>query len=244
MFELFKKKEARKTDFSVLHTDIHSHLIPGIDDGAKTTQDSLLLIKGLKELGFKKIITTPHVFSDYYPNSSQSILEGYKKLKKKLVDSGEMMEIEVAAEYYMDDYFEGLLAADDLLTLPEDHLLVEMSFFSAPPKLHEYIFKLRTKGYKPILAHPERYLFYSDDFEKYFRLKDFGCKFQVNLLSLMGYYGKPVLKNARKLLKHRLVDFLATDLHHSQQLELLKKARGARLVASILSEHRFFNAEF
>lgn len=222
MFSFFKKKKKEfSVDFEAIGVDIHSHLIPGVDDGAKNLKDSIVLVKGLKELGFKKIITTPHVCQDYYPNTSDRLLAGLDTLRNGLKEAGVEIEIECAAEYYMDEVFEQLLEDKKLLTFGGNHVLVEMSFFQEANKLEEYLFQMQIAEYQPILAHPERYTYYLKNFERFQNLKDRGCKLQLNLLSLTGYYGKEVKDLAVKLLDNNLYDFVGTDTHNLGHIEKL-----------------------
>lgn len=243
MFSIFKKKEALVNNFSHLGLDLHSHLIPGIDDGADSVETSLQLIRGLQELGFTKLYTTPHVMSDLYPNTRSVILEGLEQLQHALQAANMEVEIGAAAEYYMDEHFENILHNEPLLTLPNNRVLVEMSFVTAPPNLFHYIFKLQTKGYKPILAHPERYLFLKSKFNEYHRLKEYGCEFQLNTLSLLGHYGKPIQETAYKLLKNKMIDYLGTDLHHQRHVELLGAALNDQKVREVLTRYEFANAQ-
>jgi protein-tyrosine phosphatase len=223
MFSFFKKKHRRHTlNFNAIGVDIHSHLIPGVDDGADDIEASVALIKGLRDLGFKKLITTPHIYSDYYPNSSDRLLAGLATVRKELVKQQIDIEISCAAEYFMDDYFESLIEKNDILPLYDNYVLVEMSFFAAPMKLNDYLFKLQTKGYKPILAHPERYTYFEKDFDRFKDLKNRGCKLQLNLLSLTGHYGKAVQDLAEKLLDNKLYDFVGTDTHRMEHVEKLQ----------------------
>lgn len=223
MFSFFKKKSKKYTvDFSEIGVDIHSHLIPGVDDGAKDLEDSIALIKGLKSLGFKQIITTPHIYVDYYPNTSKKLREGLEKLREGLKAAGVNIKVDCAAEYYMDEHFESLLENDDLLTFGNNNVLVEMSFFSECLRLEEYLFKMQIKGFNPILAHPERYTYYLNNFERFQDIKNRGCKLQLNLLSLTGHYGKEVKDLAEKLLNENLYDFVGTDTHNLGHIEKLK----------------------
>lgn len=223
MFGLFKKKSrGYAVDFNAIGVDIHSHLIPGVDDGSKDLEDSIKLIKGLVNLGFKKIITTPHVYWDYYPNSSDRLLAGLDTLRKGLSTAGVNIEVECAAEYFMDEKFEELLSNKDLLTFGDNYVLVEMSFFSEPFKLNDYLFKLQTGSYKPILAHPERYTYYLRNFERLVELKERGFRLQLNLLSLTGHYGKEVEKLAKMLLDKNMYDFAGTDTHNLGHVDKLR----------------------
>ena len=222
---------------------MHSHLIPGIDDGAKTLDDSLTLIRGLQELGFSKIITTPHIYNEYYPNTKEIIGEGLASLKTALQEANMPISIEASAEYFMDDHFEGLINLNDIRPLMDKYVLVEMSFFGAPPKLEEYLFKIQLKGYIPILAHPERYLFFHNDYNRFREIKESGVLLQLNAASVLGYYGKPVKLIAQKLLKDKLIDLIGTDMHHVGHLEYLKANIKNKEFQQILSNYAFQNAE-
>ena len=221
----FKKKTFPLADlFPKGFVDIHSHLLPGIDDGAKNVNESIALIREMSALGIKKIITTPHILGDVYPNSSALIQQKLHEVKNGLaLNEITDVTIHAAAEYMMDEQFSELLKADDILTLKDHYILVEMSYFSAPFNLFDILFEIQLKGYKPILAHPERYHFYHNDFEVYYKLKKAGCLFQINLLSLTPHYGKNVQKITSKLLKENLYDFVGTDLHRLDHLQALQK---------------------
>lgn len=242
MFGLFKKVPPLGS-FGFLGVDMHSHLLPGIDDGAKDMAHSLKLIRALQEMGFRQLITTPHVMADLYPNTSAIIREQEAAVQRAMAEEGLSVSLSAAAEYLMDEGFEVLLERGELLTIPGKRVLVEMSFISAPPKLDQYLFQLQTKGYRPLLAHPERYLFLRDDFPRYQQIKSRGCEFQLNLLSLTGYYGKPVKENAVALLKAGLIDFLASDLHHERHVERLQAALEDRSLAKLLRGLAFRNLE-
>ena len=243
MFSIFKKSSPKLiSDFAHLQVDIHSHLIPGIDDGADSMETSLALIQRLYALGYKKLITTPHIMSDMYPNTRADILEGLEQVRKAVKKAGIPIEIDAAAEYYMDEHFEAIIRSEDMLTLPGNRVLVEMSFVSEPPNLFHYIFKMQTKGYKPILAHPERYIFLKKNFNQYHRLKEYGCEFQLNILSLTGYYGKPTQELALKLLKNRMIDYLGTDLHHERHAARLEQVFQDKNTLYALADHEFANA--
>lgn len=221
----FKKKEIPLTElFPEGFVDIHSHLLPGIDDGAKDLDNSLELITTMYEYGIKNFITTPHVLGDVYPNSSKTIQTKLQEVKEELIRRGiNDITFRASAEYMLDEQFSERLKNNDILPLKDTSILVEMSYFNAPFNLYEMLFEIQLKGYKPILAHPERYNFYHAEFENYYKLKKAGCLFQLNLLSLTEQYGKGVLKTAQKLLKENMYDFVGTDTHHHNHLRLLKK---------------------
>ena len=224
MLFLKKKKIPLNEFFPEDFVDIHSHLLPGIDDGAKSLEHSIKLIKKMNSYGIKNFITTPHILGDVYPNNStiikEKLIEVQHELKRLEIND---VTISAAAEYMMDEQFIKLLEVDDILTLKDNYILVEMSYFSAPFNLYEVLFQIQLKGYKPILAHPERYNFFHADFENYYKLKKAGCLFQLNLLSLTPQYGSNVQKTSSKLLKESLYDFVGTDTHHKNHLELLKE---------------------
>jgi protein-tyrosine phosphatase len=223
VISFFRKRNPRPpADFSRLSCDMHSHLIPGIDDGAPDMEISLRLIRGLIDLGYKKIITTPHILSDIYPNTPATIKPGCQDVLAELQRQKISVEFSAAAEYLMDDHFIRMLEENDpLLTLKDKMVLVELSFAVPAINLKEILFQMQIKGYQPILAHPERYLYFGANKDWYDQLKESGCLFQLNLLSLRGYYGKASLELAQYLVKKKYVDLLGTDLHHERHLENL-----------------------
>lgn len=228
------------SDYSFLTTDMHSHLIPGIDDGAQTIEDSLTLIRQLQSLGYKSLVTTPHIKSDHFPNNSANILNGLELLQNTLHDEGIHMPLKAAAEYYIDDHFMQLLDTEPLLTVTGNHVLVELSFMFEPARFYDILFRIQTKGYKPILAHPERYAYYHDKKGMYSELKARGCLLQLNLIALVGYYGKPVKNIAEELLKEGLYDYCGTDMHHMKHAEALSKLLQSDVI-HLLSQQRFLN---
>jgi len=241
MFNFFKAKSNSETpDFSGLGTDLHSHLLPGIDDGAPDLETSLWLLKGLQDLGFQRVFTTPHVMSDYYPNTRDLILRKQAEVQEAMEALGIELEFGAAAEYYLDEHFVQLLQTEPLLTLPGNRVLIEMSFHRPYPDLHRVVFDLQMKGYQPILAHPERYPYYNRP-EDYQNLKAIGCSLQINLLSITGYYGRPIQNAAKTILSEGLANFLATDLHHDRHLNNLQAARSHELVVKTLQTQSFQN---
>lgn len=241
MFSFFKKRPKTTIDFSALKTDMHSHLIPGIDDGAPDIETSLQLIKGLYDLGYRKLITTPHVMADLYPNTPTMIEAGLAQVQTALQATNLDIEIEVAAEYLLDEAFDDKLKDGQLLAIAGKYILVEMSFIAPSPKLDQQLFRLQTKGYTPILAHPERYTYMASDLSAYQRLKERGCLLQLNSLSLSGYYGSDVKDIAIKLIKHQLIDFLGTDLHHARHLAALQALQENKKISKLLAAYPFKN---
>lgn len=218
------KPEEPPIDFSSVKTDMHSHLIPGIDDGAKTIEDSITLIRELHNLGFTNLYTTPHIMSDYFRNTPEIILEGLEKVRAAIAAENIPVTINAAAEYYLDDGFVKKLETEKLLTIGKNFLLFEISYINPTDNLMEVIFRMQVLGYKPILAHPERYPFWYHNFDQYKALRDSGVLLQINTNSLSGYYGLEAKKTAEKLIDNEMVDLIGTDLHHMNHIQALKKA--------------------
>ena len=226
MFSIFRKTPHYQIDFSGLHCDMHSHLIPGIDDGAPDMETSLELIKGLSDLGYKKIITTPHIMWDIYKNTHEIIQAGCASVVDQLKEKKIPVTFSAAAEYFMDDYFNEFLKGDKpLLTLSGNFVLVEFSFVSHPVEIKEILFTLQIKGYQPVIAHPERYLYFGGVNKNWYDdMKDAGCLFQLNILSLSGSYGKAPQQLANYLIGKKYIDLIGTDLHNERHLEMLRSS--------------------
>lgn len=222
MFSFFRKTSVERFPFHELGTDMHSHLIPAVDDGSPGVTESLELIKGMLDLGYTKLITSPHIMQDMYANTPMSIAMGYDQILRSWKPG--KPPLTYAAEYFLDDHVFDLLAKDEkLLTVSGNIVLVEISFVSPPMGLKDMIFELQMKGYQPILAHPERYSYYHRNPSVYSDLKETGCHFQCNLLSFSGYYGANVKEAAEYLVSKDLVNLLGTDLHHSRHLQSLQE---------------------
>lgn len=200
------------------HLDFHSHLLPGIDDGAKSVEETIDLISDLQKMGITQIITTPHVMKNVWDNTRKNIEGKHAQTAQILKNKGIELPFHAAAEYLMDGNFTELFQSEPLLTLKDNYVLVEMSYINPPIQLYDIIFDLQVAGYKPVLAHPERYLFYHSNFSEYQKLKHAGCLLQLNLLSVVGYYGTPVAEAARQLLKKGMIDFAGSDVHHQNHL--------------------------
>lgn len=238
----FFKKAPKESFAELLKVDIHSHLIPGIDDGSPDMETSLHFLEKLSELGFKKVITTPHIMTDFHPNDSKIILSGLTALKRELKVKGINIEVEAAAEYFLDTTFEKLLAEGDILSFgAKKYVLVEMSFIQATPNFEEIIFNLLTKGYTPILAHPERYTYWQENNRVFPHIQELGCLMQVNTPSLLGYYGKPIKNLAIQMIKSGYIDFLGTDLHHNRHLDLFMEGKYNSELYSIVKKYNFKN---
>jgi protein-tyrosine phosphatase len=239
---LFKREpKLPPADYSVLGTDMHSHFIPGIDDGAKTMEDSLELIKGMQELGYKKVITTPHIMSDYYRNTPEIILGGLEKVRAALKENNIDMEIEAAAEYYTDYDLEEKIEKKELLTFGDNYVLFELPFISEPAILGSVTFNMQTAGYRPILAHVERYTFWHRDFNKCIDMKDKGVLLQLNINSLTGFYGPDVKKIGERLIDEDMIDIVGSDCHHMNHIQLMKECRTQKYLHKILEKPDLLN---
>jgi tyrosine-protein phosphatase YwqE len=219
----FKRKYKKPFPFHLLKTDYHSHIIPGIDDGAPDTAASLTLINGLIELGFENFTGTPHVMEDIWRNNTSTITAANEQLQGALKDAGIDKQVRPAAEYLVDANFEQLIhEKKQLLTIKDNWVLFEISFIQPPMQLHDIVFELQMQGYQPVFAHPERYNYYHSKQDELQELKSAGCLFQSNILSFSGYYGPDVLKAAERLAKNNQVDLLGTDIHHERHLDALR----------------------
>ncbi len=235
---LFRRKQREPI---TLRTDLHSHLIPGIDDGAKTLGESLKLIRTLHTLGYRKLITTPHTMSHRYPNDRRTILDGLETLRKALEEAQIDIIVDAASEYYLDEHFAKLIAERELLTFGKDEVLFEMSYIIEPPQLDTIVFELQSSGYTPVLAHPERYLFLHEHFERYRQLKERGVRFQVNINSLGGFYSKAVQKAARRIMHEGWIDYLGSDTHHRRHIDALTAALKSGIVANVCEKNTLLN---
>ena len=215
-----KEKEAGRLFY---HTDLHAHILPGIDDGSPDPESSVALARALQSWGISRIFVTPHVIDEIYENTRESIDAAYNILQEKLRQEGIDLEMRYSAEYRMDQHFKTLLqeGVSAFIPLPGQRLLVENSFMQAPIDLDEILFQLMLKGLQPVLAHPERYRYYHDDKAIYQHLHNNGCHFQVNILSLAGYYGKGAKEVAWWLCKNGMIEFLGSDLHNIEQANAL-----------------------
>lgn len=229
----FLKKKSSLNSFSNIGTDMHSHILPGIDDGAKDLEESIALVERLKALGYCKLIATPHIMGDYYRNTPEKIHHALdilrKEIKKRKID----IEVDAAAEYYLDEFFEQNLHQNNVLTF-SGYLLFELSYVNEPNNLEEIIGEIRERGYFPVLAHPERYAYFHKSPERYQEIKDLGCYLQLNTISLTGYYGKGVKKAAENLVNKGIIDFLGSDAHHQKHLDALEKSLSLSVLENLV----------
>ncbi|RRS30899.1 MAG: capsular biosynthesis protein [Epsilonproteobacteria bacterium (ex Lamellibrachia satsuma)] len=242
IFSLFGKRKQMKRG-PLLKVDLHSHLIPGIDDGSRNREESLSLLKGMKALGYEKVITTPHIMSDAYRNTPEIIIEGLQALRKASKEEGIEMEIEAAAEYYLDDGFYDLLHKGEILSIGGKYLLFETSYISKPIQLEEMIFEISSAGYTPLMAHPERYRYIKDPLGEFKRFKELGVLFQVNLNSFGGHYGKGAKNHADLLSKEGMIDFLGSDVHHKKQIDTLSEVFLSEAYRTIFENNTIRNDE-
>jgi tyrosine-protein phosphatase YwqE len=218
LFSFFKNKSVLKDLIPDHHIDIHSHLLPGIDDGARTFEDTLRLTRALQGHGVTQFITTPHIIQHVWDNTHEEIQSNAATTVADLKKQAITVPFKAAAEYLMDDQFVRLFQSHDLLTLKDNYVLVEMSYINAPIQLYSILFDLQVAGYIPVLAHPERYLFYHNNFNEYVKLKRAGCLFQLNLLSVVGYYGAEITKIAEQLLQKGMYNYVGSDVHHDNHI--------------------------
>jgi tyrosine-protein phosphatase YwqE len=242
MFSFFKKKQVQEdVNYFPVELDIHSHILPGIDDGSPNLETSIELVKGLMSLGVKKSIATPHIIGDLYRNNPETINGALSLLQAELKKQQIDFEVRAAAEYMLDSYFFELLNnGQQLLTLKDNIILTEFSYASMPDDPGKHSFAIQMAGYSPILAHPERYPYYYGNYKMYHRLSELGFMLQLNLLSLTGYYGKEAVKAAEYMLKNELISFVGTDMHHERHLGMLCDPRTKNTLHHHLS-HRNWN---
>lgn len=218
-----RKKEAANLGGKLL-VDIHSHLLPGIDDGAPTMDHTIGMLRKFEELGYQKLIMTPHIMSGVYDNTSEIILKKLEEVRRVSTDLGLKLILEASAEYYFDETLFERIRNKDLLPFQENHILFEFSFRNQPSQIEEIVFQLKSAGYQPVLAHFERYIYFHPSIEVARSLRERGCFIQVNLNSFTGHYGPDVKNQAIRLLKAGLIDVLGSDCHRIQHLELLESS--------------------
>ena len=240
LFDIFAKKHNFcDTELLKKGTDIHSHCLPGVDDGIQSVQEAIQALTAMKKHGIERVYFTPHVMEDYQKNSAIFLKQLFTEFQQDVSDID--IEMVLAAEYMLDASFYNHFEKGELLCLKGDYLLIEMSYLSPSPDLEDIIYNLQLKGYRPILAHPERYLFM--DQKDYTHLKQLGCKYQLNLMSLSGQYGKRAYNVAWYLLQNGLYDFAGTDMHnykvfHRSMSRLKLTKREVALIQNLLEKNR------
>jgi protein-tyrosine phosphatase len=229
----FSKTKPVLKDLIENYVDIHSHLLPGIDDGSKDFDTTLKLIKALQDIGFSQFTATPHIIKNIWDNTRPEIEALAKNTITNLQDANAAVPFRAAAEYMMEDSFSKLLETEPLLTIKDNFVLVEMSYINPPMQLYDILFEIRLAGYQPVLAHPERYLFYHSNFEEYKKLKKAGCLLQLNLLSTVGYYGSNVANAAQQLLEKGLIDCTGSDVHHENHVKSFHKKTAVKATEAL-----------
>lgn len=243
---LFGKREAElgPADLSVLGVDVHSHFIPGIDDGSQSMDQSMELLTAMAELGYRKVVTTPHNMADGYKNTPEIILGGLERVREEVKRRGIAIEVDAAAEYYLDHELEGKVTNRTVLTFGKDKdmVLFELPFISEPNMLLEVIFQMQTMGYRPVLAHPERYAFWYTDFEKYTRLKDRGVLFQLNMIALSGAYGPQAKQIAEKLIDAGHYELIGSDCHSMNHVQAIKNTLTRPYLHKLIASGKLLNS--
>lgn len=223
LFGLFGNKKYTEPQKLCFSTDIHCHVLPGIDDGAKDPGISVSLVEAMRQWGIKNIVATPHVTEETFENTPQTIAAAYDIFEKAMHDNNIDIAVSCSAEYRMDGRFNEILKNDGYLLMPGRHLLIENSFVQPSFDLKNIVFELQLKDIKPILAHPERYSYYQRKRRAYSELVEAGCEFQINILSLSGYYGEAEKETALWLIDRGYVSFMGTDLHHFGHVESINR---------------------
>ncbi len=238
---IFTSNNSSILDFSELETDIHSHFIPGIDDGCKSIDESINLLKQIEGIGFKRIICTPHIQKEFYKNSENTIRAPFEKLQKAVKDSGINLELHYAAEYLIDAHFEELIEKNEILHFGNKCVLTELSYFTPYRDFKNIINKLQNKGYTVILAHPERYSYWHRNLKTLEDLHKQGVLLQVNIPSLSSYYGSTVRKQAITLIKEGLIDLAGTDIHNQRYVNAVLKTQNDKTFQNALENGIFKN---
>lgn len=228
------QKSQTPFDLGHLEVDMHSHLIPGIDDGSPSMDHTIAMLAKFEQLGYRKVVTTPHILNDVHPNTPETILGGLADVRAEINRLGMKIEIEAAAEYYCDESFLPIIERNEILSFGSNYVLMEFGFLSPSQYEAQALFNLQVAGYVPVLAHYERYPYYFGDFDKVEQLRDRNIQIQVNLNSLTGHYGGAVKKMAEQLIKNKQVDFLGTDCHRIEHLMMLEKHLTAPIYQDVL----------
>lgn len=244
--KLFGKKvetpELPSIDLSLIKADMHAHLLPEIDDGSKSLEDSLSLVRSLKAQGYEKLLATPHVMYDFYKNPTDQILSKLDETRAFLKKNGEDIELEASAEYYFDEELKARLKTNDILSFgKENYLLFEFSYFNEHQGVYEGLSEMFSKGYTPVLAHPERYPYLVEQLDKFDQLKEMGVKFQLNLMSLVGHYGDSAFHGSNYLIDKGFIDFIGTDTHRVSHIPVIEKALKTERLHHLVSTGSLLN---
>jgi protein-tyrosine phosphatase len=237
------KKLGMPVDLSLLGCDVHSHLIPGIDDGARTLDEALDLMRNFEQKGYSKLIITPHIMTDYYRNTPPIIQGGLDDLRSAANAAGIGIELEAAAEYMVDSGFGEKVKEGKLLSFGSSYVLIEFSYLNPPPNYKQILFDLQTSGYRVVLAHPERYSYWQEDMALFSDLNDRGVLLQINLVSLSGFYGKEVKETARQLIDRKLYRLAGSDMHNQDYMQALEAAQYEPLLEKLLETNPLLNSK-
>jgi protein-tyrosine phosphatase len=225
----------KRLSLAGVRTDMHSHVLPGLDDGAETLDKSLELVEKLIALGYKKLIMTPHIMGDFFKNTPEGITGKLHLLQAAVKEKNWDIELACAAEYYLDEWFLRRIEKNEkLLTFGENYLLFETSYINEPSFLKSAIFEMQAAGYKPVLAHPERYTYLYGKFDDLKSLHELGVLMQLNLNSLGGYYSEGAKKVAEKLVEAKMVNMVGTDAHSMKHLHFLQKAMASKYFPKLM----------
>ena len=243
MLSLFKSKPKLAELIPSGYVDIHSHILPGIDDGAQKIKDAEFLFESMIDFGFSKVITTPHTMKNVWDNTTNSIGDAYNLVHSELPELSKQVALQYASEYFLDENLIRLAQQEKLLTLKDNFILIEMSYLNAPIQLYDFLFELQLKGYQLVLAHPERYNYFHSNKKEFAKLKKAGCLFQLNLLSTVGYYGKNVADISDYLLKNDLYDFTGSDIHHQNHIKAFQNKlafNNGEKITEVMEKNIFF----
>lgn len=244
MFGIFKKKIKELNediDLSVLYTDIHSHFLPGIDDGSKSMEESILLLKQMEDFGYKKVITTPHIYYDSFPEGINILDTKLEELRKNAKLNGIKLEIEVGGEYLLDEDISERIKNKQIKTFSDNYMLIEFPMSREPMGYEKWLFDLQLAGYNLILAHPERFLYFYEDKSKYISLKDRGILFQLNIASLSGYYGEKVKEIAEYLIKENMIELVGSDCHGQRHIDAIRNTLRSPILKQLIDSGKLIN---
>lgn len=242
--KLFGRKQPAlgPADLSVLGCDVHSHFIPGIDDGAQNLEQSIELLTAMREFGYRRVITTPHSMADGYKNTPEIILGGLEKLRAEVRRVGLDIEVDAAAEYYLDHALEEQVNKGTVLTFGDRLLLFELPFIGEPAMLRQVVFQMQTQGYRPVLAHPERYSFWYNDFSRFTELKERGVLFQLNLVALSGAYGPQTKQLAERMIDAGYYELLGSDCHNMNHVQAIQNTRTRPYLHKLIASGKLLNS--
>ena len=244
ILSLFRKQYTPKPIFEALGTDMHCHLIPRVDDGSKCIKESIECLNTLAAVGYKKVIITPHFQHPRFDNDEDDICRRFEEAKRQAAEAG--VEIEIAGiggEYRIDSGFKNRLENPRFLKVGGKYVLVEFSLHQQMMGVDEMIFDMQMNGYEVILAHPERYPYLNVQGDRMEQLKNQGVYFQINALSLGGFYGDEARIKAFEMLERGWVEFMGTDTHNTMYAKALIDLSNNRKVAKVLEKYEFKNKE-